>query len=151
MRIIEGMEFKEQVFFVIVLLSFTWVIVVLIFKFGRRRIRQVITINKKYKENIFHDDVMAPKEFVVNLVVNKDDDIDFGVFADMAIRWKDLKAGKYKVPSESRGFFVAEENTEEEETEDSQEEEEKPEEKEELSKGNIDFQELLDPFPQPNN
>lgn len=93
------MTTQEKVFYIMVLSSVAWVVFVLVFRLSKRSIRQIITVNESYKEDIIKKEIMAPREFVVNLVMDRNDikELDLKIFADMAVNWKDLKAGNYKV------------------------------------------------------
>ena len=136
------MNTQEIVFFTIVILSLAWTAGVLLYKTGGRKIRQVITSNKYYKDNIIDNDVMAPKEFVVNLVINDKDDIDFSVFADMAIKWKELKDGTYKLPQKELYLI---ENQTKQEVSNSEVIKENPVAAQIESKANVDFMQFLNP------
>ncbi len=136
------MNTQEIVFFTIVILSFSWAVGVLLYKIGGRKIRQVITSNKYYKDNIIDNDVMAPKEFVVNLVINDKDDIDFSVFADMAIKWKELKDGTYKLPQKKTNLI---EKQAKEEEFNNEKIKENPVTAQIESKANVDFMQFLNP------
>ena len=136
------MNTQEIVFFTIVILSLAWTAGVLLYKTGGRKIRQVITSNKYYKDNIIDNDVMAPKEFVVNLVINDKDDIDFSVFADMAIKWKELKDGTYKLPQKELHLI---ENQTKQEVSNSEVIKENPVAAQIESKANVDFMQFLNP------
>ncbi len=136
------MNTQEIVFFTIVILSFSWAAGVLLYKIGSRKVRQVITTNKYYKDNIIDNDVMAPQEFVVNLVINDKDDIDYSVFADMAIKWKDLRDGTYQLPQKKINLI---ENQANEEAYSHEEKKERPVMVEVESKANVDFMQFLNP------
>lgn len=95
------MNTQEKIFLIMVVASLAWIVAVLFFRYGKRTIRQIITVNKNHKEDILKNNVMAPREFVVNLMVDKGElqNLDVRMFADMAVKWKDLKEGNYKVPT----------------------------------------------------
>lgn len=94
----DKMNIRELSFFIIVFISFLWTIGVLLYKMDFQKLRKAISQNSSNNGNITEVDILAPREFVLNLLIKEQEEFDYKILADLAIHWEDIKDGTYKLP-----------------------------------------------------